>query len=70
MHTADRPYTPVVEDYLKAIWMLQQVEAPVSTSRIAERLSLTAAEVRPSRSAMREVETGDSCCWSIQTAFR
>ena len=38
-------YTPVVEDYLKAIWMLQQVETPVSTSRIAERLGLTAAAV-------------------------
>jgi DtxR family transcriptional regulator, Mn-dependent transcriptional regulator len=38
-------YTPVVEDYLKAIWMLQQTEAPVSTSRIAERLSLSAAAV-------------------------
>jgi len=38
-------YTPVVEDYLKAIWNLQQVEAPVSTSRIAERLGLSAAAV-------------------------
>ena len=38
-------YTPVVEDYLKAIWMLQQTEAPVSTSRIAERLGLTTAAV-------------------------
>ncbi len=38
-------YTPVVEDYLKAIWSLQQIEAPVSTSRIAERLGLTAAAV-------------------------
>ena len=38
-------YTPVVEDYLKAIWMLQQQESPVSTSRIAERLGLTAAAV-------------------------
>ena len=38
-------YTPVVEDYLKAIWTLQQSEAPVSTSRIAERLGLTAAAV-------------------------
>jgi DtxR family transcriptional regulator, Mn-dependent transcriptional regulator len=38
-------YTPVVEDYLKAIWMLQQNEAPVSTSRIAERLELTSAAV-------------------------
>src|SRR3954462_9554506 len=36
-------YTPVVEDYLKAVWMLQQQESPVSTSRIAERLGLTAA---------------------------
>jgi DtxR family transcriptional regulator, Mn-dependent transcriptional regulator len=41
----DRAYTPVVEDYLKAIWMLQQAEAPVSTSRIADRLSLSAAAV-------------------------
>jgi DtxR family Mn-dependent transcriptional regulator len=40
-----RMYTQVVEDYLKAIWMLQQTEAPVSTSRIAERLGLTAAAV-------------------------
>jgi DtxR family transcriptional regulator, Mn-dependent transcriptional regulator len=38
-------YTPVVEDYLKAIWMLQQLESPVSTSRIAERLRLTSAAV-------------------------
>jgi DtxR family Mn-dependent transcriptional regulator len=38
-------FTPVVEDYLKAIWMLQQAEAPVSTSRIAERLGLSAAAV-------------------------
>lgn len=38
-------YTPVVEDYLKAIWMLQQTEVPVSTSRIAERLQLTSAAV-------------------------
>lgn len=38
-------YTPVVEDYLKAIWSLQQAEAPVSTSRIAERLGLSAAAV-------------------------
>jgi DtxR family transcriptional regulator, Mn-dependent transcriptional regulator len=38
-------YTPVVEDYLKAIWMLQQAEAPVSTSRIADRLALSAAAV-------------------------
>jgi Mn-dependent DtxR family transcriptional regulator len=38
-------YTPVVEDYLKAVWMLQQQESPVSTSRIAERLGLTAAAV-------------------------
>ena len=38
-------YTQVVEDYLKAIWMLQQTEAPVSTSRIAERLGLSAAAV-------------------------
>ncbi len=38
-------YTPVVEDYLKAIWMLQQQESPVATSRIAERLGLTSAAV-------------------------
>lgn len=38
-------YSPVVEDYLKAIWMLQQAESPVSTSRIAEQLGLTAAAV-------------------------
>jgi DtxR family transcriptional regulator, Mn-dependent transcriptional regulator len=38
-------YTPVVEDYLKAIWTLQQLESPVSTSRIAERLHLTSAAV-------------------------
>jgi DtxR family Mn-dependent transcriptional regulator len=38
-------YTPVVEDYLKAIWMLQQQEQPVATSRIAERLGLTPAAV-------------------------
>jgi DtxR family transcriptional regulator, Mn-dependent transcriptional regulator len=38
-------YTPVVEDYLKSTWSLQQVESPVSTSRLAERLDLTAAAV-------------------------
>lgn len=38
-------FSPVVEDYLKAIWTLQQTESPVSTSRIAERLGLTAAAV-------------------------
>jgi DtxR family transcriptional regulator, Mn-dependent transcriptional regulator len=38
-------YTPVVEDYLKAVWMLQQAESPVATSRIAERLGLTSAAV-------------------------
>lgn len=38
-------FSSVVEDYLKAIWMLQQAEAPVSTSRIAERLGLTSAAV-------------------------
>lgn len=38
-------YTPAVEDYLKAIWMLQQAGAPVATSRIAERLGLSAAAV-------------------------
>jgi DtxR family transcriptional regulator, Mn-dependent transcriptional regulator len=42
---SQRPYTPVVEDYLKAIWTLQQSESPVSTSRIAERLGLSAAAV-------------------------
>jgi len=36
---------PGMEDYLKAVWMLQQQESPVSTSRIAERLGLTAAAV-------------------------
>ncbi|HEX5830734.1 MAG TPA: metal-dependent transcriptional regulator [Gemmatimonadaceae bacterium] len=42
----DGIYTPVVEDYLKTIWMLQQGgEAPVSTSAIAERLALTPAAV-------------------------
>jgi DtxR family transcriptional regulator, Mn-dependent transcriptional regulator len=38
-------FSSVVEDYLKAIWMLQQAESPVSTSRIAEQLGLTAAAV-------------------------
>ena len=38
-------YTQVVEDYLKAIWTLQQVETPVSTSRIADQLGLSAAAV-------------------------
>lgn len=38
-------YSPVVEDYLKAIWTLQQSEAPVSTSRIADHLGLTSAAV-------------------------
>jgi DtxR family Mn-dependent transcriptional regulator len=38
-------HSPVVEDYLKAIWSLQQSESPVSTSRIAERLGLSAAAV-------------------------
>jgi DtxR family transcriptional regulator, Mn-dependent transcriptional regulator len=38
-------YTPVVEDYLKAIWALQQRESPVSTSRIADRLGLSSAAV-------------------------
>lgn len=37
--------SPVVEDYLKAIWALQQVESPVATSRIAERLGLSPAAV-------------------------
>ena len=42
----DPIYTPVVEDYLKSIWMLQQDgDAPVSTSGIAERLSLSSAAV-------------------------
>jgi DtxR family Mn-dependent transcriptional regulator len=38
-------YSPVVEDYLKAVWMLQQADSPVATSRIAERLGLTSAAV-------------------------
>lgn len=38
-------YSPAVEDYLKAVWMLQQAESPVATSRIAERLGLSAAAV-------------------------
>ncbi|HYW09664.1 MAG TPA: metal-dependent transcriptional regulator [Longimicrobium sp.] len=38
-------FSPVVEDYLKAVWMLQQAESPVATSRIAERLGLTSAAV-------------------------
>jgi DtxR family Mn-dependent transcriptional regulator len=38
-------YSQVVEDYLKAVWMLQQMESPVATSRIAERLGLTSAAV-------------------------
>jgi DtxR family Mn-dependent transcriptional regulator len=38
-------FSPVVEDYLKAVWALQQTEAPVSTSRIAERLGLSPAAV-------------------------
>jgi DtxR family transcriptional regulator, Mn-dependent transcriptional regulator len=38
-------YSSVVEDYLKAIWVLQQSETPVATSRIADRLQLTAAAV-------------------------
>jgi len=39
-------YSQVVEDYLKSIWMLQQgADEPVSTSRIAERLTLSAAAV-------------------------
>ena len=37
--------SPVVEDYLKAVWALQQAETPVATSRIAERLGLSAAAV-------------------------
>jgi len=45
-HPEHRIYTPVVEDYLKTIWKLQQQEdAPVATSRIAEQLGLTAAAV-------------------------
>ena len=40
------PYTPVVEDYLKTIWKLQQrADASVSTSSIAEQLALSAAAV-------------------------
>ncbi len=39
-------YTPVVEDYLKTIWKLQQQGVDsVSTSSIAEQLGLTAAAV-------------------------
>ncbi|HLL83681.1 MAG TPA: metal-dependent transcriptional regulator [Longimicrobium sp.] len=38
-------FSQVVEDYLKAVWMLQQLESPVATSRIAERLGLTSAAV-------------------------
>ena len=38
-------YSPAVEDYLKAVWMLQQGDSTVSTSRIAERLGLSAAAV-------------------------
>ncbi|HET7322695.1 MAG TPA: metal-dependent transcriptional regulator [Longimicrobiaceae bacterium] len=38
-------YSPVVEDYLKAIWMLQQAESPVSNSRLAEHLGVSAAAV-------------------------
>lgn len=38
-------YTPVVEDYLKAVWSLQQDEAPVATSRLADRLEISAAAV-------------------------
>lgn len=38
-------HSSAVEDYLKAIWTLQQDETPVSTSRIAERLGLTSAAV-------------------------
>ena len=39
-------YTPVVEDYLKTIWKLQQQgDAPASTSGIAEQLGLSAAAV-------------------------
>jgi len=37
--------SPVVEDYLKAVWSLQQTETPVATSRIAERLGLSPAAV-------------------------
>lgn len=37
--------SPVVEDYLKAVWALQQAETPVATSRIADRLGLSAAAV-------------------------
>lgn len=39
-------YTPVVEDYLKTIWKLQQQgDRNVSTSGIAEQLALSAAAV-------------------------
>lgn len=39
------PHTPAVEDYLKVIWSLQQTAAPVATSRIANRLDVSAASV-------------------------
>lgn len=38
-------HTPAVEDYLKAIWSLQQAAAPVATSSIANRLGVSAASV-------------------------
>ncbi|HEU4631907.1 MAG TPA: metal-dependent transcriptional regulator [Gemmatimonadaceae bacterium] len=46
-HREERPiYTPVVEDYLKTIWKLQQQGGgPASTSGIAEQLGLSAAAV-------------------------
>lgn len=50
------PHTPAVEDYLKAIWMLQQIEVPVSTSRIAERLGLTPAAVTAMAKRLAEQE--------------
>ena len=44
--SAPGAYTPVVEDYLKTIWKIQQEgDAAVSTSRIAEQLALSAAAV-------------------------
>jgi len=33
-----RPPSPAVEDYLKAVWNLEQVGTPVTTGALAERL--------------------------------
>ena len=38
-------HTPAVEDYLKAIWTLQQSSSPVATSHIANRLGVSSASV-------------------------